>query len=78
MLAEDIEERLIHIEATLAGCWRRVGRRQRMLLHLFSILFLFGFFVSKPVMGMLISAHSVPADPVPCPEPCIRDSSVCV
>ena len=52
----------------------------------FHYFLLFGFIVVKPVvvcsrtlmMGILISAHSVPADPVPCPEPCIRDSSVFV
>ena len=41
----------------------------------FHSFLLFGFFVAEPVvfcsrtlmMGMLISAHSVPEDPVPCP-----------
>ena len=39
MFAESIEGLLIHIEVSVAGYWRRVGRRQRILLHLFSIIF---------------------------------------
>ena len=39
VLAEDIGGLLIHIEVSVAGFWRRGGCRQRMLLHLFSILF---------------------------------------
>ena len=35
-------------------------------------------FSNTLMFGMLISAHSVPVDPVPCPEPCIGDSSVLV
>ena len=52
----------------------------------FHSFLLFGFIVVKPVvvcsktlmMGILISAHSVPANSIPCPDPCIGYSSVFV
>ena len=62
---------------------RRASSTNAVALVFHSFL-LFGFIVVKPVvvcyktlmMGILISAYSVPADPVPCPEPCIGDSFV--
>ena len=33
-------------------------------------------FSNTLIMGMLMDIHSVPVDPVPCPKPCIGDSSV--
>ena len=55
---------------------RRASSTNAVALVFHSLL-LFGFIVEKPVVvfsrtliiGMLIRAHSVPADPVPCPEP---------
>ena len=52
----------------------------------FNDFFLSGFVLVNPVVvfsitsiiGVLMNAHSVPADLVPCPEPCIGDSVVLV
>ena len=88
MIAADIVKLSEHVEVSLAEYWRINVRCLRMLLRLFSIFcfLLSGFVIVNPVAGfsitfiirMLISAHSIASNPVPCTELCIEDSLVLV